>query len=180
MGKRREDQQVQHGRGQQSAQHSHRHGTFDLLARTIHAHRERCETERGYRGGHENRNQALVGASNDHVETPDSPFDFDQVLIVGKLTPNTVTKPTTVPREIPIPVTAIASTLPIKLKGRFAKTSQLLARQWNETKRIITINPSASTEYMKSWVRVSDSACAAPLNSIKTPGGSFNDRAIAC
>ena len=31
--------------------------------------------------------------------------------------------------EMPMPVAAIASTLPIRLKGRLASTSQLLARQ---------------------------------------------------
>jgi hypothetical protein len=69
-------------------------------------------------------------------------------MALRALTPKTVTKPTTVPKEIPIPVTAIASTLPIRLKGKLANTSQLLTRQWKETNRIMTISASDSPEYM--------------------------------
>jgi len=78
-----------------------------------------------------------------------------------------------------MPVTAIASTLPIRLNGRLAMTSQLLTRQWNETNRIIRIKTSAMLEYRASSVRVWASASAAPVNSMKTLGGSLTLRDIA-
>ncbi len=101
-------------------------------------------------------------------------------MALRALTPKTVTSPTTLPKEIPIPDRAMANTLPMRLKGRLAMTSPLLTGQCRQTKRIRRINPSAMPEYRVSSVRAWASASAAPVNSRKTFAGNWTCWAIAC
>ena len=49
--------------------------------------------------------------------------------------------------ETPMPVIAMAATLPTRANGRFASTSQLFARQLKDMNRIMTMRASASPEY---------------------------------
>src|ERR1019366_1220367 len=61
------------------------HWPFNFLAGPIVAHRQRSEAERSHGRCHQDWDESLVGASNDHVETPGGSFHLDQMLIVGKL-----------------------------------------------------------------------------------------------
>ena len=64
-------------------------------------------------------------------------------MALRALTPNTVTNPTMAPSERPEPISAMAATLPIRLKGRLTSTSQVLARQRKQMNRIRPISTSA-------------------------------------
>ena len=85
MSQSRKYEQIQQGRGQQTAQNRHRHGAFDLLARAIHTDRQRRKSERGDRRRHENGDQALIRAADHHGETPRRALHFDQMLVMGEL-----------------------------------------------------------------------------------------------
>src|SRR4051812_20413603 len=80
---RRQQEQIENGRGGEAAEDDDGHGVFDFVAGEVAADDEGDEGETGSEGGHEDRSETLFCAADDERDAEGLAFDFLQVAVVA-------------------------------------------------------------------------------------------------